>query len=130
MTLVSRMTLIFYLARVLHIFFYLVRDTIDRNIPKYILWYMNTNTTILIKTDKKVKAAAQRAAKDVGVPLATILNAYLRQFARERRIEFEASLIPNARTRKIIDEARREYAAGKSYGPFKTVEQLFESLEE
>lgn len=90
---------------------------------------MRDSTTILIKTDKKVKVAAQKAAKEVGVPLATILNAYLRQFARERRIEFEAPLTPNAKTTRMLRQAQREFEKGKYYGPFKTVESLFESLE-
>ena len=67
---------------------------------------MRTSTTILIKTDKVVKNAAKKAAEEIGIPLSTILNAYLRAFARERRVEFEVPRVPNATTRKAIADAR------------------------
>jgi len=104
---------------------------IDRKIPKYILWYMNTNTKTLltVKTDKTLKKAAEETAARVGLPLGTVVNGFLRNFVAEQRIEFSAPLIPNARTRRIIDEARREFTAGKAYGPFKSADEMFESLE-
>ena len=103
-------------------------EQMDRFIPKYILWYMNTKTTILIKTDKKVKAAAQRAAKDIGIPLGTVIGMYLRKFAQERRIEFEAPEVPNAGTAKVLRHAQREFERGKYAGPFSNLEELFKSL--
>ena len=90
---------------------------------------MNTKTTILIKTDKKVKLAAQKAAKEIGIPLGTVLGMYLRKFARERRIEFGAPLGPNAHTTHQIRESRKEFAAGKAHGPFSTVEEMFAELD-
>jgi addiction module RelB/DinJ family antitoxin len=89
---------------------------------------MNT-TTMLIKTDKEVKAAAQDAAREIGIPLGTVMGMYLRRFARERRIEFEAPLVPNAKTAKALRRSQKEFEQGKSHGPFATVEELFESLE-
>ncbi len=44
------------------------------------------NTTLLLKTDKVLKDEASRTAKELGVPLTTVINAYLRQFVRDRRI--------------------------------------------
>jgi addiction module RelB/DinJ family antitoxin len=90
---------------------------------------MNTKTTILIKVDKKAKAAAQKAAKEIGIPLSTVLGMYLRKFASEQRIEFSVPEMPNAKTRKIINEARRELAAGKAYGPFVSVDDMFAELD-
>lgn len=88
----------------------------------------NTKTTILIKVDKKVKAAAQKAAKEIGIPLSTIVGAQLRQFSRDQGVQFDTVLIPNAKTARVIDEARREYAEGKTPGPFATVEELMADL--
>ena len=44
------------------------------------------NTTILLKTDKTLKDEASRVAKELGVPLTTVINTYLRQFVRDRSI--------------------------------------------
>lgn len=89
---------------------------------------MNTKTTILIKTEKKVKNAAQKAAKEIGVPLATVMGMYLRKFARERRIEFEAPLVPNARTAKNLKRSQREFEQGKYTGPFSNLDDLYTSI--
>ena len=48
---------------------------------------MNT-TVINIKTDKILKKDAQRLAKNFGLPLSTVINTYLREFVREKRIIF------------------------------------------
>ncbi|MBI5003910.1 type II toxin-antitoxin system RelB/DinJ family antitoxin [Candidatus Kaiserbacteria bacterium] len=89
---------------------------------------MNTKTTILIKTDKKIKVAAQKAAKDIGIPLSTVLGMYLRKFAHERRIEFEASLVPNAKTIQAIKKSQKEYERGGYTGPFSNLEDLHKAL--
>ncbi|OGG45695.1 hypothetical protein A2673_00595 [Candidatus Kaiserbacteria bacterium RIFCSPHIGHO2_01_FULL_50_13] len=90
---------------------------------------MNTKTMMSIKVDKKLKKAAAATAERVGLPLGTVINGFLRNFVSEQRIEFSAPLVPNAKTRKVIEESRREFAAGKAYGPFKSIEEMFESLE-
>jgi hypothetical protein len=41
---------------------------------------MNTSTTITIKTEKKLRDAAKRTAKKLGIPLSTVINAQLAQF--------------------------------------------------
>lgn len=87
----------------------------------------NTKTTILIKTDKKVKAAAQRNLKRAGIPLSTFLNMHLREAARDD-MRIEVGLVPNARTMRSIKAGIREYREGKTPGPFATVEELFKEL--
>lgn len=89
---------------------------------------MNTKTTILIKTDKAVKAQAQKAADAIGIPLSTILNAYLRKFASEQQVMFSVPRTPNAKTRARLAASRKEYEAGAYKGPFDSVEKLKASL--
>jgi len=45
---------------------------------------------INIKADKDVKESAQKVARDLGLPLSTIINAYLKEFVRNRSISFSA----------------------------------------
>ncbi|MEK7104555.1 MAG: type II toxin-antitoxin system antitoxin, RelB/DinJ family [Patescibacteria group bacterium] len=81
---------------------------------------MNT-TVINIKTDKVLKKDAQKMAKNFGLPLSAIVNAYLREFVREKRIVFSEPPIPNAKTRKIIDRAIADIKAGENLvGPFES----------
>jgi len=71
-------------------------------------------TMLNIKTDVSVKRAAQQVAKDIGVPLSTIVNAGLKRFIAERQITLRAPEIPNAKTRKILDEALRDIREGNT----------------
>ncbi len=74
---------------------------------------------MLIKTKKDLKIKAQKLAKEMGLPLGTLVNNYLRSFVVERRVIFDAPFVPNKKTARAIDQARKDYKAGKNIsGPF------------
>lgn len=76
-------------------------------------------TLINIKTDKILKTKAQKVAKELGLPLGTIINAYLRDLVRERRVIISAGLTPNTRTMKILEEIEEDIKNGRNAsGPF------------
>lgn len=80
---------------------------------------MNT-TTMLIKTDKETKLRAQKVAENLGIPLSTMVNAFLRQMGRDKGISFsiEEAYVPNARTVKAIKQAEKDWKNGKkNYSP-------------
>ncbi len=74
-------------------------------------------TVINIKADKEIKEAAVKLAKEMGLPLSTIVNAFLKQFINERSVTFEAPLVPNAKTAALIRQADKDIAAGKNMSP-------------
>lgn len=76
-------------------------------------------TAISLKIDKEVRNRARSVAKRIGVPLSMVVNQQLKQFADERRIEFYEPLVPNAKTRKILDRAMRDIREGntKAFSP-------------
>ena len=76
------------------------------------------DTTMLIKTNKVLKQRAQKLAKKMGLPLGTLVNNYLRNFIVDRQAVFNAPM-PNKKTIRAIEEARRDIKAGKNLsGPF------------
>ena len=76
-------------------------------------------TIINIKADKEVKENAQKVAKELGLPLGTIINAYLRELVREKRVLFSVPPIPNKRTQNLLKKIRRDIKLKKrSIGPF------------
>ena len=90
---------------------------------------MNT-TVINIKTDKILKKDAQRLAKNFGLPLSAVVNTYLREFVREKRIVFSEPLMPNAKTSKIIDRALADIKANKNLaGPFESAGEMDKFLD-
>lgn len=75
---------------------------------------MNTHTILNFKTDKKLKTAAQKVAGELGVPLSTVLNAFLKQFVRDKEITFSANEYrPTPYLVSLIENARAEYESGK-----------------
>jgi len=43
-------------------------------------------TLINIKADKEVKETAQKLARELGLPLSSVINAYLKEFIREQSL--------------------------------------------
>lgn len=82
---------------------------------------------MLIKMNKVLKQRAQKLAKEMGLPLGTLVNNYLRNFIVDRQAIFNAPM-PNKKTIKAIEEARREFKAGKTAGPFNSVDEMMKSL--
>lgn len=85
------------------------------------------DTTMLIKTKKDLKVQAQNLAREMGLPLSTLVNNYLRNFIIERQVIFNAPM-PNKKTIRAIEEARKELRAGKTAGPFNSVDEMMKSL--
>jgi len=87
-------------------------------------------TLINIKADKEVKERAQKVARSLGMPLSTIINAYLNQFIRTREVHFylEGRLRPSVKRR--LDRLQREALEGKNLSPaFRTPKEMDAYLE-
>jgi addiction module RelB/DinJ family antitoxin len=90
---------------------------------------MNTYTILNIKTDKKLKAEAKKVSEELGVPLSTVINAFLKQFVRDKEITLSANQYrPTPYLESIIEQAQKEYEAGNFIGPFKTGEDFIAHL--
>jgi len=86
-------------------------------------------TLINIKTDKKLKAEAQKVAKELGLPLGTIINSYLRDLIREKRVVFSTVPEPNKHTEKILKEIAKDIKSGQNVkGPY-TYEEAVKYLD-
>ena len=82
---------------------------------------MNTvnDTTILsLKTKKQVKELAQLRAKQLGIPLGTLVNAFLRNLGQTGEVHFTISEPITPKMAKIIEEMREEIARDDTHGPF------------
>ena len=89
------------------------------------IYYRYMKTLINIKADVDVKKRAQKIAKDLGIPLSTIINAYLKQLGREQRINFVVPLRPNKETAKLLRRASKDYSEKKNIShAFSTVKEM------
>jgi antitoxin component of RelBE/YafQ-DinJ toxin-antitoxin module len=71
-------------------------------------------TVISVKVDKDVRDNARRVSKKIGVPISMAVNQYLKEFIATERVEFHKPLVPNAKTRKILDKALRDIREGNT----------------
>lgn len=75
---------------------------------------MNAYTILNVKTDKKLKAEAKKVSEELGVPLSTVINAFLKQFVREKEITLSVNQYrPTPYLEEVLEEAMRDYKSGE-----------------
>ncbi len=74
---------------------------------------MNTKTLLTVKTDKSLKKAAQEIAGEIGIPLGTLVNTFLKQFVRNKEVTLSSEYVPTPELIASLLEAEREFADGK-----------------
>jgi addiction module RelB/DinJ family antitoxin len=83
---------------------------------------------INFKTDDATKVKAQAVAKQIGIPLSNLLNAYLHELASTGSVHFTASEPMTEKMEKIIEQAEKEIKAGETSGPFETTQEAIAYL--
>ncbi len=89
---------------------------------------MNT-AVVITKTDPEVKERAQKVARELGISLSSLVNAYLKQVVRTRRVEFDLKEEPSEYLISIMKQARKNYKRGQHSPIFNTGEEAVEWLE-
>ena len=75
---------------------------------------------INIKADKDVKKKAFQTAHEMGLPLSTVMNAFLKQFVAEREVTFSVPLIPSRKLEKILIQTDKDIKIGRNLSPIFT----------
>ncbi len=89
---------------------------------------MSNKTTMSFKIDKTLKDRAQQTAKSIGIPLSTLINAYLNDVVATGHVEFTASEQMTPQMERIIEEVEAEITRDETYGPFNSVDEMLTSL--
>lgn len=86
-------------------------------------------TTIILKADKDVKDYAQKTAKGLGLPLSTVINAYLKEFIREQKVTFSMEPELRPEIERMLKKASADFKKGKNISPlFHDVEKAIHYL--
>ena len=88
---------------------------------------MNT-AVINIKTQPETKAKAQEIARQIGVSLSSLLNAYLKKLVRTKKVEFDLGEEPSPYLVKILKKADKDIKAGRVSPAFDDVEDAIKWL--
>ncbi len=87
-------------------------------------------TVINIKADKTVKENAKRVAKELGFPLSTVINAYLRQFIRNKEIYFSIAPKMTPEFEHLLGSIERDIKEKKDLSPvFSSADEMDEYLD-
>lgn len=70
-------------------------------------------TVINIKTDWEVKKTAQELAKELGLSLSAIVNAYLKQFVRTKEVYFSSVPRMSAALENLLGDVEKDIKAGR-----------------
>ncbi len=78
-----------------------------------------STTVMSLKTDKEIKEKAQKLAKKMGFPLGTLINAFLRQFIRDKAVNFSMEpIIPMSKAlEKELGRIEKDIKKGKNISP-------------
>lgn len=72
------------------------------------------NSAIInIKTEPSTKKQAQKIASDFGLSLSALINAYLKEVIKTRRVEFSLDEKPSPYLVKILKKAEKNLKEGK-----------------
>ncbi len=71
-------------------------------------------TLINIKADKEVKEGAQALAKELGLPLSIVVNAYLKDFIRNRGINISAVPRMSRQLETVLGGVEKDLAVKKN----------------
>ncbi|MCX6703374.1 MAG: type II toxin-antitoxin system RelB/DinJ family antitoxin [Candidatus Zambryskibacteria bacterium] len=74
-------------------------------------------TMINIKTDKDIKLKAQKVAEDLGLPLGTILNAYLRELIRTKEAHFGGAPRMSDALERLVAIVEKDIKNKKNFSP-------------
>ncbi len=88
---------------------------------------MNT-AVINIKTQPEVKLKAQEIARQIGVSLSALINAYLKKLIRTKKVEFDLKEEPSPYLVKMLKKAEKDIRAGRVSPAFDDVEDAIKWL--
>lgn len=90
---------------------------------------MNT-AVINIKTQPEVKAQAQKVARDLGLSLSSLINGFLKQFVKTKKVTFSLDEEPNEYFKRTLAKARKNWKEDKGSPVFHTGKEAVKWLEE
>ncbi|OGH08771.1 MAG: hypothetical protein A2152_00100 [Candidatus Levybacteria bacterium RBG_16_35_6] len=89
---------------------------------------MNT-AVINIKTESTTKKQAQELASRLGLSLSALINAYLKELIKTRRVTFSTDEMPSPYLIKAIKQAEENYKKGKTSPTFTNIKDAITWLE-
>ena len=88
---------------------------------------MNT-AVINIRTNARVKSQAQKIAADLGMSLSGLINGFIKQLIRTKRVEFDLDENPSKYLIESLKQSEKEFKEGKTSPAFDNVDDAISWL--
>ena len=89
-------------------------------------------TIVNIKTDRKIKQNAQKLAGELGLSLSAVVNAYLKQFVRNKEVHFAVAPHMTPELEDLLQAVERDIKHKRNLSPafssLKTMDAYLDSL--
>lgn len=97
----------------------------------YTLVIMSNKTVLNVKIDKDLKKAAQQTAKNLGLPVSTLVASSLKRVIRDQEITIsvEPRLRPEVEKELLEMSKAAKDGTADLVGPFDTTEEFFAELD-
>lgn len=87
-------------------------------------------TLLNVKTDPKVKDEAKKLSKELGLPLSVVVNAYLKQFIRDKGVYFNVIPRMSRALENLIGRVETDLRKGKNISPvFSSAKEMDDYLD-
>ncbi len=83
-------------------------------------------TTVIFKSDKKLKAEAQATAKRMGIPFSAVMNRLMEEFIERKMITFDQRppLKPTPYLARILRQQEKDFKEGKNVKVYNSLEEM------
>lgn len=81
------------------------------------IYYSYMKTVINIKADRDIKMKAKKLAGDLGLSLSAVINAYLKQFVRNKSVYFSAVPSMSKELENLLGKIDRDIKQKKNLSP-------------
>ena len=86
-------------------------------------------TTIMFKTDKKLKEASQKMAKKMGIPFSAVMNQVLKEIVNREQITFSSQEYePTPYLKRLLIQGEKDLKTGKNIKTFNSLGELMADL--
>ena len=93
----------------------IVWEWVDRGLT--IVYTLGMKTVINVKTDKDIKQHAQEVAGELGLSLSAVINAYLRQFVRNKEVHFTMAPRMSAELEEFLGHVEEDIRKNRNFSP-------------
>ena len=91
---------------------------------------MSDTAVINIRTDARIKAQAQRVAKEAGLTLSGLINFLIRTVVKTKKLEFDLNETPSPYLIESLKESEEDSKAGRVSPAFDNVKDAIAWLED